>query len=122
MDLMKTKKYLSDMKYLKKKIDYAKISKDLKSVLDAIQSGNSNSKAIAGLGKEYGGKVFKVRVPNSTAKKGKSNGFRLIYYLVTEQNTIYLITIYSKKDANKNPTNEQLKTWIEIGVNGNEDI
>ena len=119
---MKTKKYLSDIKYLKKKLNYVKINEDLNSILGAIQSGNSNSKAVTGLGKEYGGKVFKVRVPNSTAKKGKSNGFRLIYYLVTEQNTIYLITIYSKKDANKNPTNEQLKTWIEIGVNENEDI
>lgn len=122
MKIIETKKYLSNMKYLKKKLNYVKINKDLKSILDAIQNGNSDSKAIVGLGKKYGGNVFKIRVPNLTENKGKSNGFRLIYYLITEQNTIYLITIYSKKDENKNPTNEQLKNWIELGVNENEYI
>lgn len=43
------------------------------------------------------GKVYKARVKNSSAKIGKSNGFRLIYYLV-EKEEVYFLTIYSKKD------------------------
>lgn len=35
---------------------------------------------------------------NSSANKSKRGGFRVIEYLVTEDNTIYLLTIYSKSD------------------------
>ncbi|WP_338011296.1 type II toxin-antitoxin system RelE/ParE family toxin [Microcystis aeruginosa] len=41
--------------------------------------------------------VFKVRLKNSDIKKGKSGGYRVIYYLQT-QTTIVLITLYSKTD------------------------
>jgi mRNA-degrading endonuclease RelE of RelBE toxin-antitoxin system len=38
-----------------------------------------------------------VRVRNSAAKRGKSGGYRIIYYLETEID-ILLVTIYSKTD------------------------
>lgn len=39
--------------------------------------------------------VFKLRVKNSDIQKGKSGGYRLIYYVKTEQGII-LLTIYTK--------------------------
>jgi mRNA-degrading endonuclease RelE of RelBE toxin-antitoxin system len=39
----------------------------------------------------------KVRVRNSDLQKGKSAGYRLLYYLQTNS-SIILITIYSKSD------------------------
>ena len=41
--------------------------------------------------------VFKVRLKNSNIQKGKSAGYRVIYYLKTSTKII-LITIYSKSD------------------------
>jgi len=41
--------------------------------------------------------VFKVRVRNSDVQKGKSGGYRVIYYLKTETQ-ILLVTMYSKSD------------------------
>lgn len=41
--------------------------------------------------------LFKVRVRNSDAQKGKSGGCRIIYYLKTETQ-ILLVTLYSKSD------------------------
>ena len=41
--------------------------------------------------------LFKVRVKNSDVQKGKSGGYRIIYYLKTEKQ-ILLVTIYSKSD------------------------
>ena len=39
----------------------------------------------------------KLRVANSDARKGKSGGYRLIYYLIDEPNhEIHLLFIYSK--------------------------
>lgn len=48
-----------------------------------------------GLGEQY--QVYKVRVKNSNIQKGKSAGYRVIYYLQTATNII-LLTVYSKSD------------------------
>ena len=41
--------------------------------------------------------VYKVRLPNRAARRGKSGGFRVIYY-VQFSDRITLLTIYSKSD------------------------
>ncbi|RIK26832.1 MAG: hypothetical protein DCC52_09840 [Chloroflexi bacterium] len=41
--------------------------------------------------------LYKLRVRNSDNRKGKSGGYRLIYYLRTTERLI-LVTIYSKSD------------------------
>ena len=43
-------------------------------------------------------KVFKTRIKNPDSNKGKSGGFRLIWYLLTAENEIYPLIIYSKSD------------------------
>lgn len=53
-------------------------------------------------------KIIKVRVANSDTKKGKSNGYRVIYYAVKEDLSAYLLSIYSKKDDNRILTNEEI--------------
>lgn len=41
--------------------------------------------------------VFKVRVKNTGARRGKSGGFRMIYYVKTSEQTT-MLTIYSKTE------------------------
>ncbi|MXV94170.1 MAG: hypothetical protein F4Y70_09280 [Chloroflexi bacterium] len=41
--------------------------------------------------------VYKVRLPNRAARRGKSGGFRIIYY-VQFSDRVTLLTIYSKTD------------------------
>jgi len=41
---------------------------------------------------------MKVRIANTDTNKGKSNGYRLIYYAVKTDYTVYLLSIYYKKD------------------------
>ncbi len=43
--------------------------------------------------------LYKVRVANRDAQRGKNGGYRVIYYIQTE-NRIILLTIYSKSDQN----------------------
>ena len=52
--------------------------------------------------------VFKVRLPNRDARRGKSGGYRLLYYLSTPEQ-IVLLTIYSKTDVSDIATAEILK-------------
>jgi mRNA-degrading endonuclease RelE of RelBE toxin-antitoxin system len=42
--------------------------------------------------------VYKLRLPNPDADSGKSNGYRLIYLMVSENALVVLLTIYYKKE------------------------
>ncbi|MBE8189826.1 MAG: hypothetical protein HAW58_02930 [Candidatus Thioglobus sp.] len=50
------------------------------------------------LGEKFFEYCYKIRLKNSSTNKGKSGGFRVIYYFIGENNYIYLIDIYSKSD------------------------
>ena len=43
-------------------------------------------------------KIIKVRIANTDTRMGKSNGYRMIYYAIKEDMTVYLLSIYYKKD------------------------
>ncbi|MCV6608476.1 MAG: type II toxin-antitoxin system RelE/ParE family toxin [Campylobacterales bacterium] len=63
--------------------------KDLQE-LSAILKENPKS------GTPLGNNTYKVRLKNSSSKKGKSGGYRVITYVLTENNLLGLLTIYSK--------------------------
>ncbi len=48
-------------------------------------------------GVDLGSGCFKIRLKNSSVPTGKSGGFRVIYFLKTQEK-IYLLEIYSKSD------------------------
>jgi mRNA-degrading endonuclease RelE of RelBE toxin-antitoxin system len=72
---------------------YRSIRKDIQPVIEQLEQGEQPGDQISGVG--YA--VFKVRVRNSDNQKGKSGGYRLIYYLETTTGII-LLTIYSKSE------------------------
>ena len=84
-------RFKKDLKILAKR--YRSIRQDLQPLIVELQSGKTPGDQIQGLQHS----VFKVRLKNSDIQKGKSGGYRVIYYLRT-QTGIILITIYSKSD------------------------
>ena len=72
---------------------YRNIRTDVQPIIDRLQAGEIIGDQIPGI--RY--TVFKVRVRNSNSQKGKSGGYRFIYYLKTSTKII-LVTIYSKSD------------------------
>ena len=50
-------------------------------------------------------RIYKVRLSNPSARRGKSGGFR-VYYAVGQSDMIYLVTIYSKTDQDDANTYE----------------
>ena len=53
-------------------------------------------------------KVVKVRIANTDTRMGKSNGYRMIYYAIKEDETAYLLSIYYKKDDKRVLSNEEI--------------
>jgi len=72
---------------------YRSIQKDVQPVIEQLQQGIFPGDRIPNVSYE----VFKLRIRNSDVQKGKSGGYRLIYYLKTGDRVI-LLTIYSKSD------------------------
>ena len=42
--------------------------------------------------------IYKLRLPNIDTNVGKSNGYRVIYMVVTERKIVVFLTIYYKKE------------------------
>ncbi|MBD1826755.1 type II toxin-antitoxin system RelE/ParE family toxin [Microcoleus vaginatus GB1-A2] len=69
---------------------YRSIRNDIQPVIEQLEKGELPGDQIPDIG--YA--VFKLRVRNSDTQKGKSGGYRLIYYVKTAM-AIILLTIYT---------------------------
>ena len=72
---------------------YHHIKSDLQPILDQLASGSHPGDQVPGVRFE----VFKVRAPNSDASRGKSGGYRVIYFVKSESEVV-LVTVYSKTE------------------------
>lgn len=86
-----TAKFQRNLQILVKK--YRNIRNDIQPIIEQLQLGELPGDRISGVSHT----IFKLRVKNSDIQKGKSGGYRLIYYVKTTTKII-LITIYSKSD------------------------
>ena len=90
MKIIFTETFGRKVKKIKRK--YPNVKNDLNELLSELESGNLSGVPIPGLFN----KVFKIRVASSDMKRGKSGGFRLIYYTEDVNSEVYLLTIYAK--------------------------
>ena len=90
-----------DIKKLKKR--FPKIKDDLTLLLTELSKNPE-------VGTHLENSIFKIRLQNSSIPTGKSGGFRVITYYIQDE-VLYLVTIYSKKDTDTIIT-EKLKEII----------
>jgi mRNA-degrading endonuclease RelE of RelBE toxin-antitoxin system len=80
------------------------VNQDLEPLIEKLEQGIFEGDRLQG----FIGDVYKVRVGSIDWKKGKSGGFRILYYTVTETRNIWLLHIYAK--ANQlNPTPQKMR-------------
>ncbi|APR02577.1 TPA: hypothetical protein ACXDAY_002083 [Clostridium botulinum] len=96
-----TPKFEEDIKFYKKKRKFCKIEKDIDVVIEEIEKGNLVGDAIDDIHLPEGEDTYKARASNTDTKVGKANGYRIIYYVIKDEKTIFLLTIYYKKDDNR---------------------
>ncbi len=94
-----TAKFQKKMKSLEKK--YRNINDDVRPIVESLATGELPGDRISGLNLE----IYKVRVKNRNNQKGKSGGYRLIYYVKTIDRVI-LVTIYTKSEQEDIDKNE----------------
>jgi len=96
-----TPEYKRNLRKLSKK--YRQIRLDIQVVIEQLQVRNFIGDRLSGMGEEY--VILKVRVKNSNIQKGKSAGYRLIYQVESED-SVLLLTIYSKSEREDISPNE----------------
>jgi mRNA-degrading endonuclease RelE of RelBE toxin-antitoxin system len=110
MQILVTPDFPGQLRKLAKRYRIAR--SDLQPLFDDLESGNCPGDQVPGT--TY--TVFKVRVKNSDIQRGKSGGYRIIYYLKTEAQ-ILLVTLYSKSDKpnlseSKHPATRLIYSWL----------
>ena len=86
-----TSEFKRNLRQLAKK--YRHIKSNLQPILDELAGGSKPGDQVPGVRYE----VFKVRAKNSDTLKGKSGGYRLIYFVKSESEVV-LVTVYSKTE------------------------
>ena len=111
MDIIATKHFKDDVAYYRRKKKYVKINADINTVTDELEKGNLVGDKLEDIDIPKGTAAYKVRIANSSANVGKSNGFRLLYYVAIGDD-IYLLSIYSKKDDVRVINDKQIELLI----------
>lgn len=108
-DVILTPQFKKDVKFYLRKKKYTHIMQDIQPIVDDLIEGNFVGDEIAGLRLPDDEHSYKVRMANTDMKVGKSNGYRLIYYVIKDDTTVFLLTIYSKKDMEDIPDAQLLE-------------
>jgi mRNA-degrading endonuclease RelE of RelBE toxin-antitoxin system len=91
VDIRFTPEFKRNLRALAKR--YPRIRADIEPLISQLQKGDFPGDQIAGTGYT----LYKVRIRNSDARRGKSGGYRMIYFIQTPTSVV-LITLYSKSD------------------------
>jgi mRNA-degrading endonuclease RelE of RelBE toxin-antitoxin system len=105
--------FLKKLKKLAKK--YPSVLKEFEKLSLQLKNDQRPGDKIPGIGRD----VYKMRLANRSAKRGKSGGFRVIYYIKLT-NRVVLVTIYSKT-GQTNISPEKIRRILEEVIPDNED-
>jgi mRNA-degrading endonuclease RelE of RelBE toxin-antitoxin system len=95
MQILFSEHFKRQLKKLKKK--YPNVKEDLLYTLDLFDPVNDVS---------IGRSIFKIRIPSSDMKKGKSGGFRSYLYLYMKKDLLLPLCIYPKSKTDSITENE----------------
>lgn len=96
-DIEYTSNFRNQFKRLLKK--YPKSEDEFKKVFEQLERGELIGVAYDGLGLPESEDVYKVMVANIDANRSPKNGFRMIYYVIKNDEIIYMLAVYAKKEV-----------------------
>lgn len=105
-----TNSFKKDAKHYKKK--YKNIGDDLDKVIERLRNGELLGEVIPNIEMtDDNNNILKVKVANSDIPCGARGGYRLIYYAIKSDGTIYLLSVYCKREK-ENISNKEIQRII----------
>lgn len=89
-NILESREFKKSLKKLSKK--YKKLVYNYEKLINILEECNPKN-AI-----KISENIYKIRLQNSSHPKGKSGGFRVVYFIKTTDNIIYLLDIFSKNE------------------------
>ncbi len=102
-----------DVKHLKRK--YPAVTGQIRRLIDQLENNERPGDRISGVGYE----VYKTRLANPSAQRGKSGGFRVIYYVQMADN-VFLLKVYSKTEQ-ADISAEEIRRIVESVLPSSDD-
>lgn len=87
-EIITTERFENDVAYYLKKKKYRHIIDDISTIVDELENGNLLGDVVPEVSPNDN-KSIKVRIANTDTNSGKSNGYRMIYYVVKDDAEIY---------------------------------
>ena len=100
-----TPHFVRVVKRLRKK--YPRVAETVQGLIEILTQGETPGDQIQGVGYT----AYKVRLPNPDAQKGKSSGYRVVYY-IKKLDRIILLVIYAKTEQ-VDITSEEIRQLID---------
>lgn len=100
--IIPTTKFVREIKRLVKK--YPSLKKEYASLINEL-------KVNPAAGTPVGNDCYKIRLAIASKNKGKSGGARVITYVIVDNTTVFLLTIYDKSELG-NISDKELREMI----------
>lgn len=97
-EVIPSKDFKAGAKRLHKKKGFKSLPDQIKKVAGDFAKGDFEGDVIAHYDLPAPMDIYKLRLPNPDANAGKSNGYRVIYAVVTEAKIVFVLAIYYKKE------------------------
>jgi mRNA-degrading endonuclease RelE of RelBE toxin-antitoxin system len=83
---------------LVRKKKFLSLPAQIRELVGEFEKGNFDGTIITQGDEPVHYEVYKLRLPNHDTGMGKSNGYRVVYVVITDTKIVVLITIYYKKE------------------------
>jgi len=97
-DVDRSTEFIGEAKRLIRKKKFFTLPKQIDELVADLKQGKLEGDRIKHSETPTPYDVYKLRLPNLDANVGKSNGYRVIYFVVTDEKVIVLLTMYYKKE------------------------
>ena len=97
-EIEETADFRKDVKRLVKKKRFFSLPDQIKDLKEKLEQGKFEGDRMTHRDEPTPYDVYKLRLPNPDANVGKSDGYRIIYMVVTENRIVVLLTMYYKKE------------------------
>lgn len=101
-NVIPTQKFIKEIKRLVKK--FPSLKNEYAELIDELKTNPT-------AGTPLGDDCYKIRLAIASKNKGKSGGARVITYIVVDDITVFLLTIYDKSEQ-VNISDKELKAMI----------
>ena len=97
-EIEETADFPKDLKRFVKKKRFFSLPDQVKELKEKLEQGKFEGDKMTHQDEPTPYDVYKLRLPNPDANVGKSDGYRIIYMVVTGNRIVVLLTMYYKKE------------------------